>query len=331
MARSFLKWAGGKYRVAFVLAKIIQESPPFDIRWTVDSGERYHEPFLGSAAMYLYLYDEGFINTKKMSYLSDLNPILICTMNVVSDDDNLDALLSKLSKLQRLYPTDKPHPNPRGQSKKTREKRLFYRMRKKMNKLVKNISNLTINEKIEVASLAIFLNKTCYNGLWRMNSLGEFNTPEGDYFQPKNIVQETRLRVCQRLLNDSKFYCNDWKESLSKAKAGDLVYIDPPYLPIKIDNNIFTDYLSTGFTIQDHQDLALAASKAAKRGVRIIASNHDTEGNPNVRGIYNEAARLVGIQRPIFIDIDVSRTISCKGNDRIKVNEVLIFMSDNRK
>ena len=137
MSRSFLKWAGGKYRVAVLLEEIIQNSPPFDIRWTVDSRERYHEPFLGSASMYLHLHKKGLIKTRKPSYLSDLNHILICTMNVVSNANNIPLLLEKLSELQRLYPMDKPHPNPRGQSKEKREKRLFYRMRIKMNKLAK--------------------------------------------------------------------------------------------------------------------------------------------------------------------------------------------------
>jgi len=224
---------------------------------------------------------------------------------------------------------DKPHPNPRGQSKEKREKRLFYRMRKKINKLAKKIPNQTEREALEIASLAIFLNKTCYNGLWRMNSSGEFNTPEGDYFEPKNIVQENHLRDCQKLLNKSKIYCRDWKESLRRAVAGDLVYIDPPYMPLKIEDNIFTDYFTSGFTIQDQEELARMAAKAAKRGVRIIASNHDTVGNPNVRGIYNKAAKSAGIQKPIFVDIDVIRTISCKGYGRVKVSEVLIFMIGN--
>ena len=326
MPRSFLKWAGGKYKVADSLEKIIHDKPPFGICWQVRQGERYHEPFLGSGSMYLYLSDKGIIETKKNSFLSDLNPVLICTMDVVSKRDNFPSLFNKLSEFQRLYPLDKPHPNPRRQSKEIREKRLFYRMREKINQMAKNISTLKKQERIELASLAIFLNKTCYNGLWRMNSSGEFNTPEGDYYQPKNIMQENILIACQKELKKSVIRCNDWRDSLKMAKKGDLVYLDPPYMPLKLGDNVFTDYFTSGFTIDDQKDLARVAAKTVKRGVRIIASNHDTQGNPNVRSIYNEAAKLAGIKKPEIRSIDVTRTISCKGHGRIKVNEVLIFM-----
>ena len=326
VVRSFLKWAGGKHRVASSINEIITDSPPLGIDWRIRPGERYHEPFLGSGSMYFSLREMGIIKTKKYSFLSDINPILIRTMQVVRDENCVPQLLDRLRDLQRKYPLDLPHPNPRGQQKSIREERLFYRMRKKMNDLAPDIRSMDVEDSIELSSLAIFLNKTCYNGLWRVNSSGEFNTPEGDYFQPKNIAQEDVLWSCQKMLKKAKLECRDWEDSLNDADSGDLVYLDPPYMPLKIGGEVFTNYFTSGFTIEDHKRLAYASVEAAKRGVRIISSNHDAEGNPNVREIYGNAAKKIGIPTPEVKSIDVTRTINCKGHGRVKVTEVLIFL-----
>ena len=327
MTRSFLKWAGGKHRVADALLNVIMERKPFDIEWNVNPGERYHEPMLGSGSMFLKLKSADFINTRKKSFLSDINSIIISTMQTVASKNYLPKLILQLKDLQERYPSDLPHPNPRNQDRETREKRMFYKKRERMNVLSKNIDSLTESEIVELAAIAIFLNKTCFNGLWRMNSNGDFNTPEGAYTLPKNICQENILEECNRLFSSSVLDVQDWKKSLNKAERGDLVYIDPPYMPIRIDDTTFTDYFTDGFTIGDQIDLANSLAIAAKTGVRIIASNHDTEGNPNIRDIYNNAASLAKIKPPEIFSIDVSRTISCKGKARVKVKEVLIFMA----
>jgi len=326
MTRSFLKWAGGKHRVADALLRVIEEKKPHGIRWDVEKGERYHEPMLGSGSMFFRLKETGFINTRKKSFLSDINEITIETMKIVSSKSLLLELIGILNKLQESYPLDLPHPNPRNQTKERREKRMFYSKRTRLNELSKSIEYLSEIELTELASIAIFLNKTCFNGLWRMNASGGFNTPEGSYTFPKNICQKEILSNCNEYLSDSLLKVQDWKISLSSAKKGDLVYIDPPYLPLQIGGSTFTDYYSNGFTVDDHMQLAKSLVNAAKRGVRIIASNHDTEGNPNVRGIYFDAAEVAGIATPEIHSINVSRTISCKGQDRVQVKEVLIFL-----
>jgi len=328
MTRSFLKWAGGKYKVADALLELIEKEKPHGIRWNVESSERYHEPMLGSGSMFFRLKHSNFINTRKKSFLSDINGIIISTMKTVSSKNHLSKLIDELSELQELYPLDLPHPNPRNQTKPHRENRMYYVKRKRLNELSPQIGSLTESEIIELASLTIFLNKTCFNGLWRMNSNGEFNTPEGAYSLPNNICQELILLKCNELFSSSSLKVQDWKKSLKSAKKGDLVYIDPPYMPLRINNETFTDYFTDGFTIDDQIQLANSLAIAAKNGVRIIASNHDTEGIPNVREIYNNAAISAGIVSPEIYSIDVSRTISCKGEGRIKVKEVLIFMTD---
>lgn len=326
MSRSFLKWAGGKHKVADSLLKLVREKRPHEIDWSVCHGQRYHEPMLGSGSMYFRLKDSGFIDTRKLSYLSDINEILITAMETVRDKNSLPDLKDELGELQRLYPLDLPHPNPRNQSKSQRERRMFYRKRRELNQLLKNFGKKTHEEKVRISSLTIFLNKTCFNGLWRMNSKGEFNTPEGAYDNPKNIFQNSVLDDCHSFLKSSRLCVQDWRTSLKHAKKGDLVYVDPPYLPINIGGSTFTDYHSSGFTMEDQIQLAESLTSAATKGVRIIASNHDTIGNPNVREIYNNAANEFGIISPEIHSIDVSRTINCKGEGRVKVKEVLIFV-----
>ena len=161
-----------------------------------------------------------------------------------------------------------------------------------------------------------------------MNKRGLFNVPEGDYVRPKNICQEDLLRSCSKLLTRTKMERLDWRMALKRARAGDFVYLDPPYMPLKIGDQVFTSYFTEGFDFDDQIELANAAAKAASKGVRVIASNHDTEGHPNVRRIYSDAARDNGCCEPVFKEIEVSRNISCKGHGRVRVGEILIFMAE---
>lgn len=322
--RPFLKWAGGKHRVVNELTQIVSNNPPLSIDWSVVSGQRYHEPFLGSGAMFFGLRSNGMIKTQKKSNLNDINGILINCMKVVSDTSKLDKLLKKLSNLQTKYA--KEERNPRGQTKEVREARMYYRNRRKMNTLSKKLSSLTENQEIELASLAIFLNKTCYNGLWRMNRDGEFNVPEGDYDSPTNICQESILRSCNQYLKATSLSSNSWEETFRTVCRGDLVYLDPPYMPLEIDGATFTTYFTDGFSRENQIELANRSALLAAKGTRVIASNHDALGEPTIREIYGNAAADAGCRIEIR-PIQVSRNISCKGHGRVKVNEVLIFMT----
>ncbi len=322
-SKPFLKWAGGKHRVVEELTNIVKEKP-LSIDWTVVSGQRYHEPFLGSGAMFFGLRSNGFIQSRKKSHLNDINGILVNCMRVVSDEAKLEKLLNKLKKLQADY--SRQERNPRGQTKAVREARMYYVKRKKLNSLSKKISSLTANQEIELAALAIFLNKTCYNGLWRMNRDGEFNVPEGDYDSPTNICQESILRTCQQHLSSTSLSSSTWEDTFRNVRSGDLVYLDPPYMPLEIDGATFTTYFTDGFSRQDQIELATKSAQLAAKGARVIASNHDALGEPTVREIYGAAAADAGCRIEIR-PIQVSRNISCKGHGRVKVNEVLIFMT----
>ena len=159
-----------------------------------------------------------------------------------------------------------------------------------------------------------------------MNKDGEFNVPEGDYDSPTNICQESILRTCQQYLSSTSLSSSTWDDTFCDIRLGDLVYLDPPYMPLEIDGNTFTTYFTDGFSRQDQIELAIKSAQLAATGVRVIASNHDALGEPTVREIYEEAALDAGCRLEIR-PIQVSRNISCNGHGRVKVNEVLIFMT----
>ncbi len=323
VGRPFLKWAGGKHRIVSELLQILEDDPSVS-EWKVGKGNRYIEPFLGSGAMYFGLKSRGFIDTKHYSHLSDLNPALINAMRVVKDSENLEQLIEFLDAWQKEY--RKEGPVRKNVTKAERDIGMYYKKRERLNLLLSKHSTEENDLDVEFAALMIFLNKTCFNGLWRMNRSGLFNVPEGDYVKPRNICQEGVLRSCSKLMKGTKIECLDWKIALNRARKGDLVYLDPPYMPLKIGDQVFTSYFTEGFDFDDQIDLAQAASKKASEGVRIIASNHDTDGHPNVRKIYSDAGQEYGCNAPIFKEIEVSRTISCEGHGRVKVGEILIFI-----
>ena len=321
VAGPFLKWAGGKHRVVQELLRINNDYPPLDGDWGVGTGVRYHEPFLGSGAMYFGLRDSGLIRTKHFSHLSDINPALINAMRVVGEDGFLESLIGTLESWQEEY--GKEGPVPKNSSQAERDAGMYYKKRHELNRYLSKPREG--DDSVEFAALTIFLNKTCFNGLWRMNGQGRFNVPEGDYVNPRNICQEGVLLRCNQLLKRTKIERLDWRDSIKRAKPGDLVYLDPPYMPLKIDDQVFTSYYTEGFDFDDQRELALAAARSASRGVRVIASNHDALGEPTIREIYGNSAADVGCEIDIR-PIQVGRNISCKGHGRVKVNEVLIFM-----
>lgn len=322
LASPFLKWAGGKHRVAAELIDITNTIRPLNTDWNVTPGSRYIEPFLGSGAMYFALKDSGLIQTKHHSFLSDLNPALINAMQVVKDSDLLSELVPKLEKWQQDYANSGPVEKHMPDS--IRQKGMYYKKRSELNEYLANKVEFS-RPCVDLAALTIFLNKTCFNGLWRMNRSGLFNVPEGDYVKPKNICQHEILYRCNALLEKTKIEELDWMESIKRAKRGDLVYLDPPYMPLRIGQQVFNTYFTEGFSEVEQIKLANEAAKAASRGVRVIASNHDALGEPTIREIYGNASTVNDINCEIC-PIEVSRNISCKGHGRVKVNEVLIFM-----
>lgn len=203
---------------------------------------RYYEPFLGGGSVFFNLYKLGYIEE---AYLNDANHELINSYEVIKN--NVSGLLEELSKKKYKNSFDS-----------------FLKIRKTdPNKL----------SKIERAARFIFLNKTCFNGLYRVNKKNEFNVPYGKYKNPV-ILDEKNAIAASEALQIATLSCSDFGSCLN-PKPGDVVYFDPPYLPV--NKNSFTEYTGGGFSYSDHERLANIFSFLLSQGVTCILSNSYSE------------------------------------------------------
>lgn len=266
--RSFLKWAGGKYRV---LDKLLPLLPP---------GKRFFEPFAGSCVVSL--------NTDYEEYcLNDLNGDLIVTLNHARGSYISDSDLNGL-----FIPSNN-------------NKEIYNQLRYDFN----NTSHCCLH-----ARLFVYLNRHCFNGLWRCNSKGHFNVPFGKYKSVHNPKEEVRF-FREKFAYNSDIYCRHFKYAMFEANRRDIVYCDPPYVPLSATAN-FTGYTSKGFGLSDHKLLVELAKKAALRGATVLISNHDIEVT---RELYKEA---------VIIPFNVQRSISAKSTNRKKVKEIIAIYGD---
>ena len=234
------------------------------------------EPFIGGGALLLNLMPQNAI-------ISDINSELINAYMVISED--FEGLLTSLQL----------HRN---------EEDYFYTVR------AQDLSTMT---KIERASRFIFLNKTCFNGLYRENSKGKFNVPFGRYKNP-NIDDRANLEATSSYLINSnvKIFCQDFKSTANMAKEGDFVYFDPPYHPAS-QTASFTKYTKGDFTAKDQQELAGTFRILANRGCNVMLSNSNV---PFIKELYKEFN---------VVEIEASRFINCKADKRGKgLYEVLV-------
>ena len=273
--KPFLRWAGGKRRLADLIIEAFPET--FDAK-----SNNYFEPFLGGGAIVFALADSNrdFGISGKNLYLNDSNPDLITTYKVVKN--NVEALTKRLSRLSL------------DTSKEAYEK---IRASKPLDDVSK-------------AARFIYLNKTCFNGLWRVNSKGDFNVPWGKLKKP-HIYDEDHLLACSKWLKGSHLTRGDFTKSLERANRGDIVYFDPPYIPLTASAN-FSKYSKDDFSIRDHERLAELISKLKKRGVCVILSNSDTSLS---REIFGQVLTLR--------QISVNRSIAADGSSRKPVMEVI--------
>ncbi len=234
---------------------------------------RYFEPFLGGAAVFFYLQPEE-------SFLFDLNRDLIEVYQVVRD--SLDDLIKAL----------KPHRN---------DKDYFYEIRAQLPSTL---------SPVERAARFIFLNRTCYNGLYRVNRQGQFNVPFGRYKNP-TICDEKGLRAASLALQRAELGVSDFEEVLGRARAGDLVYFDPPYEPLSVTSS-FTSYTSNGFGSNDQRRLAEVFRTLSSRGCLLMLSNSSA---PLIYELYQD----FGIH-----EIMARRAINSKADGRGVIKELLI-------
>lgn len=233
-----------------------------------DEYDTYHEPFLGGGALY-------FATQPKDAVLSDINLHLVVTFTQVRDD--VDGVIRAL----------KTHASRHS-------KEYYDNARKRFMKE---------KEPTKIAALFIYLNKTCFNGLYRVNKAGGFNVPMGDYKNPP-ILDEPNLRACSKLLQGADILQQGF--SHTKVHKGDFYYLDPPY------HETYEGYASGGFGDAEHEKLAEFCKKIDQKGGYFMLSNSDT---PFVRKLY----KGYNIE-----DVSASRSVSCKSHQRGKENELLI-------
>lgn len=234
---------------------------------------RYFEPFLGGGAVFFRL-------KPRTSFLFDLNSALIEVYRIVQD--NVEALIRAL----------KPHGNDRD---------YFYHVRSQ------DPMALT---PVERAARFIFLNRTCYNGLYRVNRNGQFNVPFGRYANP-TICDEPGLKSASALLQGAALNVADFADALSTAGAGDFVYFDPPYEPLSASSS-FTSYTSAGFSREDQRRLADVYAELDARGCLLMLSNSNA---PLIHHLY---------RRFHIHSVNARRAINSKGGGRGPIPEVVI-------
>ena len=275
MARPFVKWAGGKTQL---LAEL-RAAAPAQI-------ETYYEPFLGGGALFFALKAQGRF---KRAVLSDSNEELINAYIHVRD--HVEKLIHALQVHGRKY---------RSHEGEARAE-YYYTIRGK---------RLTCD--LGGAANLIFLNKTCFNGLYRVNSSGGFNVPHGRYANPM-ICDEQNLRAASEALSGVELRVGDFTEAAAEAGTGDFVYFDPPYVPLSTTAN-FTSYTSAAFRLADQQRLATTAESLARQGAAVALSN---SGHPDVAQLYAEAGFALQT-------VNATRAINANGGRRGAVREYLI-------
>lgn len=258
------------------------------------SFKAYYEPFLGGGALFFKLASMGALSR---AIISDSNRDLINCYVAVRDSP--EELIEKLSLLQQRA-----------------SDRAFYESfaRRRFNDIRLRTG---LEGDVEKASLLIYLNKTCYNGLYRVNSRSEFNVPWGRYRSPR-IYDPVNLREVSKVLNAPyvEIRCCDYAEAVAGAGSGDLVYFDPPYQPLSRTSS-FTSYTSGSFSEAEQRRLASVFHELSMRSCSVLLSN---SCNPLIGELYAHYIRE-GKFRKVF----APRQISCKGNGRSSVAEYIIM------
>lgn len=289
--KPFLKWAGGKGQ----LLKEIEKYYPFK------NGKitKYAEPFIGGGAV---LFDILSKYDLEEIYISDINAELVNAYRIIRDD--IDELIDLLAKYQSEYvPFDKEE-----------RKSYYMEKRERFNDLKVN-GDETIN--IEKAALMIFLNKTCFNGLYRVNKKGLFNVPMGAYKNPM-ICDESNLRAVSEKLQNVTIVCGDYRKSAEFIDENTFVYFDPPYRPIT-DTASFTAYTENLFNDDEQVELARFVDDMHRKGAKVVVSNSDPKNSNTADDFFDNIYSSHKIKR-----VEATRMINCNSEARGKIKELLI-------
>jgi len=329
-AKPFLKWAGGKRNLLDTFEK--EGFIPREFN-------RYLEPMVGGGAVFFHIVEKY---EPENCIISDVNPDLIDTYKVLKN--NLDELIKELKHIKREYEME------------DYQEEYYYSMRTYFNTLkldknnfddlknlkenVRNIENIEgldkYFKKIKITgekkmsrkvAIFIFLNKTCYNGLYRVNSSGEFNVPYGRYSNP-GIFKERNLKRISKLLRGTVIKNRDFEEVIEEAQENDFIYFDPPYVPIS-DTSDFTSYARGDFDLNEQMRLAEVFSELATKDCYVMESNSNMflKNDDEIKNELLLEVKHVYENFNIW-PVQASRYISCKADGRKPVEEVVITNYD---
>ena len=289
-AKPFIKWAGGKSQIL----NEIRAKYPAGLGKSII---KYAEPFVGGGAV---LFD--VLNNYSLSevYVSDINRELIHVYACIRD--RLYDLVYILEKMEYEY----------LQANEQTRDHIYYETRKRFN-VLKAIKS----EETELAALFIFLNRTCFNGLYRVNGSGEFNVPAGSYKTPK-ICDRYNLEEVSLSLKKVNIVCADYKKSCAFIDAQTFVYFDPPYRPLSRTSN-FNSYSQDGFDDDSQIELAHFINEMNEKGAHIILSNSDPKNSDDTDDFFDKLYLRHNISR-----IEAMRMINSIASGRGKISELLI-------
>ena len=296
-ARPFLKWAGGKTQ----LLNEFSTRLPGELK----KGKitKYVEPFIGGGAFYFYL-NKRF--SFKKCYICDINEELILSYRVIKRTSK--KLMAELDSLQSEYLSkDESH-----------RESFYYEVRDTFNQKLPEINfNKFSPEWIERTAQIIFLNRTCYNGLFRVNRKGEFNVPFGRYKNPE-ILNEDNLKDIATLLKTTQILLGDFTQCRKYVDEQTFVYFDPPYRPLN-ETSSFTSYSRGGFYDADQIRLFEFFKELDEKGAKVMLSNSDPKNENPDDSFFDDLFTDYFIER-----VPAKRMINCNGARRGDINELII-------
>lgn len=285
----FVKWAGGKSQNLDILLKNLPDN--------IHEIKKYAEPFVGGGALFFSVLTE--YNFEQF-YISDINAELINSYKVIQN--NVEDLIYKLNEMQKVFLA----------AEENTRKQYYYQTRNDFN-------NTVLSEKtaVDKAAQFIFLNKTCFNGLYRVNRKGQFNVPMGAYKNP-TICDDENLRNINKALKNVIIVCGDYELSRVFIDKNTFVYFDPPYRPISATSG-FTSYNSEIFNDEEQIRLSKFIDEINNKGAKIVLSNSDPKNEISDDNFFDDLYKGYKIKR-----VAAMRMINSKAEKRGKINELLI-------
>ncbi len=294
--RPFVKWAGGKGS----LIPQLNNFYPYELKNGII--ERYIEPFVGGGAVLIDILQKYDVQE---AYAFDINIDLINSYNVIKN--NVEDLITNLKQMETEY----------LQLEQEERKNYFYNKRDEYN-------NYTLKENeqnIQRAAQFIYLNRTCFNGLYRVNKAGKFNVPMGSHKNP-TICDEENLRNLSKLIQNVQFQYGDYKRSMEYVTENTFVYFDPPYRPLNVTSG-FTSYTKEDFNDENQKELAEFYRELNEQNAKLMLSNSNPKNTNKEDNFFDNIYQGFNID-----EIYASRMINANSKGRGKISEILVTNYD---